>query len=78
LELAMDSTIQKDTILEDNDFKVDVFADPALALENFKANLYEMFIVGTYMSKVNSWQLYNEINKIDDKARVFFLIIRKR
>ncbi len=60
-------------VLEDNGFKVDTFTDPLLALENLKAGLYLMLILDIDMPKMSGPELYNEIKKIDNKARVCFL-----
>jgi DNA-binding response OmpR family regulator len=60
-------------VLEDNGIRVDVFRDPILALENLKPNFYDLLIIDTNMCKVNGLELYDEIKKIDHKARVCFL-----
>ena len=64
-------------VLEDNGFKVDTFTDPLLALENFKAGMYVLLILDINMPKMNGQELYNEIKKIDNKARVCFLTATK-
>lgn len=53
--------------------KVDVFKDPLLALESLKPNFYDLLIIDTNMRKINGLELYDEIRKIDDRARVCFL-----
>ena len=68
----LDSNLTLKLLLEDNGFKVDIFTDPLLVLENFKANLYDLLVIDTNMPKLGGWELYNEIKKIDDKARVNF------
>jgi DNA-binding response OmpR family regulator len=63
-------------ILEDNGFKVNSFTDPLLALENFKeqaAGSYDLLILDIKMPNMNGFELYRQINKIDDKAKVCFL-----
>ena len=62
-------------ILEENGFKVDTFTDPLLALENFKeeASQYDMIILDIKMPNMNGFELYRQIKKIDDKAKVCFL-----
>ena len=60
-------------VLEDNGFKVDVFKDPLSALESLKPNFYDLLIIDANMRKVNGLALYDEIKKIDHKARVCFL-----
>lgn len=60
-------------VLEDNNFIVDSFNDPLLALENFKANLYDVLILDIKMPKKDGFELYKEIMKIDNKVKVCFL-----
>jgi DNA-binding response OmpR family regulator len=62
-------------ILEDNGFKVDSFTDPLLAFKNFKeeAGSYDLVILDIKMPNMNGFELYRQIKKIDDKAKVCFL-----
>ena len=62
-----------ETSTEDSGFKVDIVTNPLLALENLKAGLYVMLILDIDMPKMSGPELYNEIKKIDNKARVCFL-----
>jgi two-component system, OmpR family, response regulator ChvI len=59
--------------LEENGFKVNSFTDPLSASENFKANLYDLIILDIQMPGINGFELYRQIKKIDDKAKVCFL-----
>src|SRR5215213_11652370 len=59
--------------LEENGFGVNSFTDPLSALENFKANLYDLIILDIQMPGINGFELYRQIKKIDDKAKVCFL-----
>src|ERR687886_2055725 len=59
--------------LEDNGFEVDSFNDPILALENFRKRLYSLLILDIKMPKMNGFELYTKIKKIDDKVKVCFL-----
>jgi two-component system catabolic regulation response regulator CreB/two-component system response regulator ChvI len=61
--------------LEENGFKVDSFTDPLVALENFRgeAGQYDMIILDIKMPNMNGYELYRQIKKIDDKAKVCFL-----
>jgi DNA-binding response OmpR family regulator len=61
------------TALEENAFEVDVFNDPLLALENFKAAYYDLLILDIRMPKMNGFELYREIKKLDNKVKVCFL-----
>ena len=62
-------------ILEENGFKVDTFTDPLSALENFKGEAAgnDMIILDIKMPEMNGFELYRQIKKIDDKAKVCFL-----
>jgi DNA-binding response OmpR family regulator len=63
-------------VLEENGFKVDSFTDPLVALENFKeesAGMYELLILDMKMPRINGYELYRQIKKIDDKVKVCFL-----
>jgi CheY-like chemotaxis protein len=55
-------------------FKVDCFNEPALALKNFKSGLYDLLIVDVIMPQINGFDLAEDIKKIDQNARVCFLI----
>ena len=67
--------------LEDNGFVVDTFNDPLLALRTFKENneknnsrkSYDLALVDIKMPKMNGYELYNEIRKIDDKVKICFI-----
>ena len=60
--------------LEDNGFVVDAYNDPVLALEAFKEQKksYALALVDIKMQKMNGFELYKEIRKIDDKVKVCF------
>jgi two-component system catabolic regulation response regulator CreB/two-component system response regulator ChvI len=62
-------------VLEENGFKVDSFTDPLLALQNFKEQdgMYDIIILDIKMPNMNGFELYRQIKKIDDKAKVCFL-----
>ena len=60
-------------VLEENNFIVDSFNDPLLALENFKANLYDVLILDIKMPKKDGFEVYKEVMKIDYRVKVCFL-----
>jgi CheY-like chemotaxis protein len=60
-------------VLLEYGYKVDSFTDPILALENFKAGLYDLIIIDIRMPKMCGFELYKELKKIDDKIKVCFL-----
>jgi DNA-binding response OmpR family regulator len=59
--------------LEYYGFKVDSFNDPQEALSNFKPGLYDLVILDLKMPKMDGFELYHEIKKKDDNAKVCFL-----
>jgi DNA-binding response OmpR family regulator len=59
--------------LEGNGFVVDTFNDPEEALSNFKAGLYDLLLIDVKMPNMNGFELYQEIEKIDDKPKVCFI-----
>jgi DNA-binding response OmpR family regulator len=65
--------------LEDNGFVVDSFNDPILALQSFKEknrqenDPYALALIDIKMPKMNGFELYNQIRKIDDKVKVCFI-----
>ena len=60
--------------LEDKGFIADTFDDPLLALQNFRAGQsYDLLILDVKMPKMNGFELYREIRKINDKVKVCFL-----
>ena len=68
-----DNTCILSICLEDEGFKVDAFNDPVLALSNFKPNFYALSILDINMPKMNGYELYKEIRKIDDKVKICIL-----
>lgn len=68
-----DIILELRVVLEENGFKIDSFNDPLLALENFKANLYDLLILDIKMPKMNGFELYKQIKKIDNKVKTMFL-----
>jgi two-component system, OmpR family, response regulator ChvI len=59
--------------LERRGFQVDTFNDPVEALSKFKPSLYAISILDIRMPKMNGFELYREMRKVDGKASVCFL-----
>jgi DNA-binding response OmpR family regulator len=68
-----DLTMLCSLALEYHGFKVDAFTDPQKALSNYKPGYYDLVILDIMMPKMDGFQLYNEIKKKDQKAKVCFL-----
>ena len=62
-------------ILEENGFKeVDVYNEPLLALQNFKSRVYSLLVTDVAMPRMDGFELYKQIKKIDDRIKVVFVI----
>jgi two-component system, OmpR family, response regulator ChvI len=59
--------------LQDNGFKVDAFNDSLQALSDFKSGFYDLMLIDYKLPKMNGFELYKEIRKIDDKVKVCFI-----
>ena len=59
--------------LESNGFSVDIYNDPIAALLNFKSDFYDLLLVDVRMPKMNGFELYQEIEKVDKKTKVCFI-----
>ena len=68
-----DITLSFKMILEGNGFKVDTYNDPVIAKGNFKPDAYDLVILDIRMPKMDGFQLYEELKKIDDKVKVVFI-----
>jgi CheY-like chemotaxis protein len=60
-------------VLEANGFEVDSFTDPIAALKNYRVGIYDLLILDIKMPKMDGFELYDEIKKIDDNAKICFL-----
>ena len=61
------------TGLEQNGFLVDIFNDPLQALLSFRTGQYDLLLLDIKMPKMNGFELYREIQKIDGKVKVCFI-----
>lgn len=59
--------------LEDYGFNVDSCNDPLIALSHFKKSSYDIVIIDIKMPKMDGFELYREIRKLDNKVNVFFI-----
>jgi CheY-like chemotaxis protein len=69
-----DITFTLRIVLEENGFKeVDVFNEPLLALQNFKSRVYSLLITDVAMPRMDGFELYEQMRKIDDRIKVTFV-----
>ena len=68
-----DITFTIKSILNDNEFKVDSFNDPILALKSYRSNFYDLVILDIKMQKMDGFQLYTKIREKDPKVKICFL-----
>jgi DNA-binding response OmpR family regulator len=68
-----DVTLVLKQVLDENGFEADSYDDPRLALNNFKANMYDLLLLDIKMPDINGVDLYQEMRKIDAKIKVCFL-----
>jgi DNA-binding response OmpR family regulator len=60
-------------VLEDNEFVVDSYTDPTLALSNFKPRLYDLLLLDIKMPKMSGLDLYQKMKEIDSNVKICFL-----
>lgn len=68
-----DVTISLKMGLEGKGYRVDVFNEPGQALANFKVGVYNLLLLDIKMPKMNGFQLYEELEKLDKKVKVCFI-----
>ena len=64
--------------LQDAGFEVDAYTDAELALSAFKPDYYDLLLLDIKMPKIDGYELYDKIRKIDDKVKVCFLTASER
>ena len=62
-----------EVVLNDNGFEVDSFTDPIAALKSYSVGIYDLLILDIKMPKMDGLELYDEIKKRDDNAKICFL-----
>jgi DNA-binding NtrC family response regulator len=72
-----DITFSLKTVLERNGFvHVDIFNDPADVISkynNHPRTMYDLLIIDVLMPRMNGFELYEKIKKIDNNAKVCFI-----
>jgi CheY-like chemotaxis protein len=66
--LALKKELENKGLLEN-----DVFSDPYLALQNFKAGLYDILLIDLLMATTSNGELCNRIRKMDKKIKICYI-----
>jgi two-component system response regulator ChvI len=62
-------------VLADNEFVVDSYTDPTLAVSVFKPGLYDLLLLDIKMPEMSGLDLYQKIKEIDNSnVKICFLI----
>src|SRR5919202_6146146 len=64
--------------LQDAGFEVDAYTDAELALSAFKPDYYDLLILDIKMPKMDGYELYEKLKRMDDKVKVCFLTASER
>lgn len=59
--------------LEKHGFVVTTYNDPAEVLSDFRAGVYDLVLLDIKMPKMDGFQLYQELQKIDNKTKICFM-----
>src|SRR6185503_15109427 len=60
-------------LLKLNDYDVVPYFEPDSALSSFRRGLYDLILINMEIPAINGFELYKEMRKIDDKAKVCFI-----
>jgi DNA-binding response OmpR family regulator len=60
-------------VLEMDNFKIEAFTDPTLALDRYSAGLYDLLILDIKMPRMNGFDLYKNIKRKDPNVTTCFL-----
>jgi DNA-binding response OmpR family regulator len=63
----------KRVLENNNEFVVDSYTDPILALTNFKPGSYDLILLDIKMPNMNGFDLYQKMKEIDSNAKMCFL-----
>lgn len=72
-----DITMTFKAILQEVGFIVNTYEDPLIALSKFKPRFYDLVILDIKMTKMNGFELYTEMLKIDNQVKVCFVTAGK-
>ena len=67
------TAVMKKGLEQDGGFEVDAFNDPEEALAQFKPGYYDLLTIDIRMPKMNGFELYRKLQKIDSKPKICFI-----
>lgn len=59
--------------LERNNFQVNGFTDPKLALESFSKERYDLVIIDIRMPEIDGFEVFEKLEEIDKDVKVCFI-----
>jgi DNA-binding response OmpR family regulator len=68
----LDICIMLKIVLEQNEFIVNYYYKPVLALDKFKSEFYDLIILDIQMPDINGFQFFREIKKGMSKQKYVF------
>ncbi|MGZ5489673.1 MAG: response regulator [Nitrososphaeraceae archaeon] len=69
----VDITYALTNALENEEFNVESFNDPIIALNSYKSNFYDLVILDIKIPNMDGFELYNKIREKDPKVKICFL-----
>lgn len=61
----------------DHRLRIHSFSDPIDALQSFRPDIYNLIIIDILMPKMNGFELYDELRKLDSNVKICFLTAAK-
>jgi DNA-binding response OmpR family regulator len=68
-----DTTAVMKVGLNRHGFEVDTFVDSKLALQNFKAGVYDLLLLDVLTKGLDGFELYDKMRKIDENIQICFI-----
>ena len=60
-------------ILEGDNFRVDTYNDPRIALSNYRPNFYDLIVLDLKLPYMSGYEVYNQIRITDKDTKICFL-----
>lgn len=54
-------------------YNVEAFTDPTIAMMKFQSGMYDLLIIDILLPKMNGFELYERIKRVDKNVKVCFL-----